>query len=151
MSQYVNIHTHKPKGVDIELISAPIEGRWPNGNLFSFGLHPWDVEKVDKVNILEELELICIQKNVISIGEVGIDRAIDTPLMIQTEYFIKQLEVSEKYDLPVIVHNVKATSDLLQIRKKRINSICVNSILSKDASINMCHYLLCNYFMTILF
>jgi TatD DNase family protein len=123
MSEYINIHTHKPTGIDVELINTPLVGDWPQGSLFSFGLHPWEIGKVNESKALKNLELICEKKRIIAVGEIGLDRAINTPLDLQTIFFRQQLEIAEKYNLPVIIHNVRATSDFLQLKKVNINSI----------------------------
>ena len=41
------------------------------------------------------------------------------------------------------------TIERIRKMKKRINSICVNNILSKAGSVNMSHNFFCNNFMTI--
>ncbi len=122
MAEYINIHTHKPVGEHVELINAPVMGNWPQGEFFSLGLHPWNIGKGNENVVLENLDLICEKKKVIAIGEIGLDRAIETPIEMQINFFKKQLAIAEKYTLPVIIHNVRATSDLLQLRKENANS-----------------------------
>ena len=61
--------------------------------------------------------------NVVAIGETGLDyfkRFGDKTSQI--ELFITQLELAEKYNLPVIIHNRDAGKDVLDILKERIPS-----------------------------
>jgi len=123
LSQYINLHTHrKPrvvgeiairnghlKTIDFSKIDYPV----------SLGLHPWHVHKT---NI--EWALAQIEKNhaqIIAIGECGLDRAIQTPIELQLTTFHKQIELAIRYQLPVIVHCVKAYSDFAAIAKQYPN------------------------------
>ncbi len=85
---------------------------------YSYGLHPWDINKVAENEVITRLEYLCKSKQIIAVGEIGIDRAIDTEPELQKHYFIKQANIADKYNMPIIVHAVKANSDLLQIKKQ---------------------------------
>lgn len=82
----------------------------------SVGLHPWHIDLNNWNDELTELEkLISTSKNIIAIGETGLDRLKGASLQIQQNVFRKHLELSEKFKLPVIIHCVKAWGELLQI------------------------------------
>ena len=53
-----------------------------------------------------------------AIGECGIDRLCHVDLTIQKDVFIKQIEISEQYNKPMIIHAVRAHSDIISIRKE---------------------------------
>ena len=54
--------------------------------------------------------------NVIAIGECGLDYHYDfAPHSIQRDAFKAQLDLAEKLDLPVIIHNREATADTLDL------------------------------------
>lgn len=53
-----------------------------------------------------------------AIGEVGLDKVTSTPFDLQMNILQKQLELAKKYDKPVIIHCVKAYSDLIKIKKR---------------------------------
>ncbi len=56
---------------------------------------------------------------VIAIGEIGLDyHYIDVNKEKQKELFIKQLEIAQEFNIPVIIHNRKATDDILKILSK---------------------------------
>jgi TatD DNase family protein len=120
LSFYINLHTHRKPQIDGEIairnaylkpvqfsnISYPI----------TLGLHPWFVQKAD---LAESLAIISTyHQHIIAIGECGIDRAINTPISLQLLAFTAQVELAQRYNLPVIVHCVKAYSDFAAIAKK---------------------------------
>lgn len=117
MPEFINIHTHKPSKEGISIFNVPLSGAWPEHQYMSFGLHPWEIGKVDENQVLEKLKTLCQEKKIVAVGEIGLDRAINRPLEIQKEIFIKQLEIANEFSLPVIIHSVRANSDLLQIKK----------------------------------
>jgi TatD DNase family protein len=49
----------------------------------------------------------------VAVGEIGIDRSIMIPIEIQTKVFEIQLIIAQTYNLPVIIHSVKAYSDII--------------------------------------
>jgi TatD DNase family protein len=60
-------------------------------------------------------------ERVIAIGEIGLDyyrKFGDRDS--QVELFIRQLELAEKLELPVIIHNREAGSDVLEILRERL-------------------------------
>lgn len=111
MEQLVDIHTHHSSfatlalrnyrlGVDIEVPCGP----------FSAGIHPWDVDKIeDYEGLLNELENI----DCVAIGEIGLDFAYNADCTLQLALFERQLAIATRRNLPVIIHNVKATAEVL--------------------------------------
>ncbi len=82
------------------------------------GLHPENVkDEVDlELNWLIEL----LEKNKIcAIGEIGIDLYWDKSYLDKQIYFFKkQIEIAEKYDLPIIIHSREATQLTYDILKE---------------------------------
>lgn len=83
-----------------------------------FGIHPWFIDP-----LLDIDELMCKLDDDIKhlkpdcLGEIGID--YNKPhLELQKKLFIRQLELAKQYNLPVIIHSVKAYSDILGILKQ---------------------------------
>ena len=68
---------------------------------------------------INEMEDVLLNnKNIIAIGECGIDKlrsnaSIDEQIMI----FKQQVELSEKHELPMILHVVKGFDDLIKLKK----------------------------------
>jgi len=55
---------------------------------------------------------------VLAIGECGLDRSIKIPFEKQFEVFKFQIQLSKKLHKPLIIHCVKAYSDLIHILKE---------------------------------
>ena len=53
-----------------------------------------------------------------AIGECGLDRACDSDFELQREVFINQIELSEQYHKPLIIHAVRSYPDIISIRKE---------------------------------
>jgi TatD DNase family protein len=120
MNPFVNIHTHNSR-VDnkefIEIINIDVDNlvNVDVNFLYSIGIHPWN-SGIQEFRGLEAWWLGDI--NLKAIGECGIDRACGIDFKIQKDVFIKQIEVSEQYNKPMIIHAVRSHSDILSIRKE---------------------------------
>ena len=82
----------------------------------AIGIHPENIDCSD-LNVLEEL----IKNNkVFAIGEIGLDYyQNDENKDEQRELFNKQLDLAEKYNLPIVVHIREAMQETFDILKKR--------------------------------
>ncbi len=90
----------------------------------SVGIHPQEIgDELPDFSILEEY----VQKEkVLAIGEVGLDYYWDrSHIKKQKEAFIQQIELAEKFSLPLIVHSRESNRDLWQIIKERVREIVV--------------------------
>lgn len=104
----INIHTHTRKNIGLEIINSKEELETP----FSYGVGPFELN-----NFVFD-EKITKNNNCICIGEIGLDKIIQININEQIKYFIKQLKYSEKLNIPVIIHCVKAFNELIQISHK---------------------------------
>lgn len=82
----------------------------------SIGIHPEYAELVTEEDILE-LEKMIKDTNVIAVGEIGLDYHYEINKDKQIYLFKKELDLAEKYKLPVIIHSRDATEDTLKILK----------------------------------
>ena len=48
-------------------------------------------------------------------GETGLDYHFDYPIELQKKYFIEQIKLANKYDLPIIIHAREAHEDVKRI------------------------------------
>jgi len=82
------------------------------------GFHPDEADSVTDKD-LEDLEKIIItNKKIIGIGEIGLDYYHnDMNKEKQKEIFIKQIELAEKYDLPIVIHSRESIQDVYDILK----------------------------------
>lgn len=113
----LNIHTHRTPAED-EITIA------------SFGLHPWHLDADWRQSLdamTDELMAFCQTEHAASllamntapcfIGECGLDRQCDTPYDLQLAAFEAQIALSERLRLPLVLHCVKATDDILRLRR----------------------------------
>lgn len=114
--RFTDCHSHRYSGKDV-IRSYYKDSDIPN-HLFSCGLHPWHL-KTKK----EFVEKNLAHPNMVAIGECGLDRAIETPLEEQMAIFLWQLELAQNFEKPIIIHCVRAFSDLLEIFKEKKLSI----------------------------
>ena len=87
----------------------------------SIGVHPSEVDKFKKEDILRLEEIISKNpKKVVAIGECGLDYYYPhyPSKEIQKKWFIKQIELAIKHDLALIVHSRNAAKDTIDILKK---------------------------------
>ncbi|CAC9598869.1 Putative deoxyribonuclease YjjV [uncultured Gammaproteobacteria bacterium] len=84
---------------------------------FAFGIHPWLVE-IHTQQDLEHLEYLIKCNNPVAVGECGLDYIKNSDKETQLHFFTSQLSIAEKYGLPIIIHAVKATEDVIFLLKK---------------------------------
>ena len=86
------------------------------------GIHPEEVNNVKDIDYDLIIENISNPK-IVGIGEIGLDYYwVKDNKDKQKEYFIKQLDLAKKYNLPVIVHARESIQDVYDILKeKKIN------------------------------
>lgn len=120
---FINIHTHHTTSNSnyfelLNLFPNQLEGcKSTDYQRFSSGVHPWHI--VGKPG--NEIALITqyLQHvNFVAIGEIGLDKARTENLEEQLTVFEEQLKLAANYHKPVIIHCVKAYSELLAMRKK---------------------------------
>ena len=84
----------------------------------AIGIHPENVDNYKE----EDLEYVIAHINdnkVVAIGEIGLDYHYSKENKEkQIELFEKQLELAERYNVPVIVHSREATLDTIECLKK---------------------------------
>jgi TatD DNase family protein len=124
---YLDFHTHHAQFAtsDVQAIQNIVLNRGERYDAAlsacSVGLHPWYLEEEDFIKQqLIDLEEIIKNKNVVCLGEAGLDKLVKTPIKIQERIFEQQLELACRIQKPMIIHCVKAFSELVAL-KKRIN------------------------------
>ena len=120
---FVDIHTHHSSQTDgtlsiLNCFPEQIKHEDLSGKIVSVGLHPWHIDKDRAIINLEYLKTIALHANVLAIGEIGLDRNIAIPLVIQEAYFTKQIAIAESLNKPIIIHCVRCFPELLSIKKK---------------------------------
>ena len=89
-------------------------------NVFAvIGVHPDDANTFND-EILDKLkELAKNNKKVVAIGEIGLDyHFVQDNKEAQKQCFIKQIELANELDLPIVIHTRDAMGDTLDIVRK---------------------------------
>ncbi|MBO4723887.1 MAG: TatD family hydrolase [Bacteroidaceae bacterium] len=115
----IDIHTHvlpeKPGTALVCIGCGPIP--LDPGHYFSAGLHPWDVtEGFDSQ--LDALEKLLANPRVLAVGECGFDALKGPSHDTQEAAFIRQVEISEHYGKPMILHVVRDFDSVIRLRKQ---------------------------------
>lgn len=93
------------------------------------GISPNDIpgEKSNLEEQLKELEEFIHKElntnKIVAIGEIGLDyywEKDENKRNLQRDAFIKQIELANKYELPIVIHTREAVMDTLQILKEHI-------------------------------
>lgn len=118
----IDIHTHQLVHVLGEAIVSslpdaffPQEGSW-----YSVGIHPWQLGSYDWMDATFRTyfeSLVCHQQ-VLAIGEAGLDKLVSVPLDSQTDALRYQADVAESIGKPLVLHLVKATAELLALKRE---------------------------------
>lgn len=84
----------------------------------SIGIHPWYVAADDIEEQTEWIKQTAINdKRVIAIGECGTDKQCNTNINLQYEAFCNCITLSEELKLPLIIHSVKTSNEIIRLRK----------------------------------
>jgi len=84
----------------------------------AFGFFPGDAKEVSHQD-LEQLEMNLKEGLIDVLGEIGLDYYWDDSFKeIQKELFIKQIELANRYKVPISIHMREATNDCLSILKQ---------------------------------
>ena len=88
------------------------------------GISPNDVpEKIEeiesRINEIEEIIKKDKEKRIVAVGEIGLDYYWNKENKeIQKELFIKQIELANKYKLPIVIHSRDAFEDTIKVLKE---------------------------------
>lgn len=85
------------------------------GVYFAAGIHPQNAAE-ENGDWLKKIEEIAVHEKCVAIGEIGLDYHYDyTPKEMQKQFFEQQLQLANRLDLPVIVHDREAHADCLDL------------------------------------
>lgn len=109
---YIDIHTHRHYAAadTLSFYAHQADGRaWPD-DTFSAGVHPWDVGQAtaEWLDALAEVPMI---------GEIGLDKRADASIEVQSQWLVRQMDIAERRQVPVIIHCRKAYNELAEILK----------------------------------
>lgn len=80
-----------------------------------------DINEIRKI-VLNEKKLL--KSKIVAIGEIGLDYHYDTDREIQKKAFIKQIQIANEVELPIVIHTRDAVMDTIQILKEnKVNKV----------------------------
>ena len=123
---FVNIHTHHQADTGqffIENLYKDFEKVLSPG-FYSAGLHPWYIN-TDWKTAFREIEKYAGEKNLIAIGECGLDRITQTSFALQQEVLRAHISLANDIGKPLIIHCVKAYDEVIIELKKQPNKVPV--------------------------
>ncbi|MEG0025648.1 MAG: TatD family hydrolase [Bacilli bacterium] len=84
----------------------------------TLGIHPTEMDKLTDYS-LKFIEDNLENAKIVAIGEIGLDyRYISDNKGLQQDLFIKQINLANRYNKPIVIHNREATLDVYEILKK---------------------------------
>ena len=118
--------------------------RWP-GMYATVGIHPGDGQRLPDIDVaLAEIEAMlenAKEKKIVAIGEIGLDYHYDdTDREKQLYFFEKQLEMAEKWGLPVVIHDREAHGDCFEAicRHPRVTGVFHSYSGSAEMAKDLC-------------
>ena len=114
----LDIHTHVLPDVPGTALVCIGCGPMPQeqGHCFSTGLHPWDVTGHDELQF-QALEQLLSNPQVLAVGECGFDTLKGPSHELQEHAFIRQIELSERFKKPMILHVVRDFDSIIRLHK----------------------------------
>ena len=107
----IHTHFHQRNSVSILNTHSSLDA------LHSRGIHPWNVDENYRLK-LRELQTDLQHPFCVALGEIGLDKLCSSDFELQRKAFIQQIELSEEFKLPIIIHCVKASNELFQLKKE---------------------------------
>jgi TatD DNase family protein len=124
---YIDIHTHSfyrdPEAILLLNIFPHEQEKLELPVYKSIGLHPWHIAENSWQSHFKIVETASEQKQVIAIGETGLDKKIAVNYDLQQQIFSAHISLSSKLNKPVIIHCVRSYSEMLALRNKSDQSV----------------------------
>jgi TatD DNase family protein len=93
------------------------------GIFAAVGIHPNSTAEFDRP-VLDEVAELALRPGVVAIGEIGLDYYRDkSPKKKQMAAFEAQLALAARLELPVIIHNRKASEDIIFVLEAWANAL----------------------------
>lgn len=106
-------------GADIKTSRASLDLAKKYDNIYAVvGVHPHSAKDLEGSD-LSELRKMAKEDKVVAIGEIGLDFYYDnSPRDIQRKWFIRQVELAQELDMPIVIHSREASQETFDILKE---------------------------------
>ncbi len=121
VSTFIDFHTHHTTEREgVFFIKNHIVGKEerPAHCSFSAGIHPWFTDEKNIAHHFSLLKSDALHHNCLMLGECGLDKLIPISMERQLEIFSEHIRLAEEIQKPIVVHCVKAFSELIALKKK---------------------------------
>jgi TatD DNase family protein len=120
MTPFIDFHTHqKVFGSEVFAIQNVMVEKddFLSKKYFSIGIHPMFINLQSIENQYFTIEKTLNQKNCLSLGEIGLDKRSEVSIDEQIKIFSQQIKIAEQKEKPIVIHCVKAFSELISVKK----------------------------------
>lgn len=124
----VQLAAWRQLGVGEYIIPAVGEENWGRvmaladqhtGMAYGLGIHPWHVGTQREGALARLRALLASQpRGLVAVGECGLDLRSQVPQAGQVESFEAQVKLAMEFDLPLIVHSVRANDSVAKILRR---------------------------------
>jgi len=128
---FINIHAHIKNvkafqnfNFTLYNLDATEFSKYEKDVFYSAGIHPWYI-KEDWLLYTTEQIVKLKYKNVLAVGECGLDKNIAINFELQKVVFQCQIALANKFEKPLIIHCVKAYQEVLFELKNMQNNMPV--------------------------
>lgn len=121
LQEYINIHSHSickknTTGI-INLFAHQFSKELMiEGQYYSIGLHPLHINGKTFSTFEKTISDNINNPQIIALGESGLDRRYSTDIQLQMTVLEKHSLISERNEMPVIIHCVRSYNDLISVR-----------------------------------
>jgi TatD DNase family protein len=117
MRSLFDLHTHHHRAGQLALINRyKAFDALSKESIYTVGLHPWYLNEHAE-EAFEQLSKAAKQRNVLAIGECGLDKVCDTDFELQIAYFERQITLAKSLNKPLIIHCVRAFEEVMAVLK----------------------------------
>ncbi|GIU43591.1 hydrolase TatD family protein [Shewanella sairae] len=112
-------------GISNVIIPSVSEAQWDNqisialqhNCFYALGIHPWHCEEASKTTLAtlrQMLQKYAGKQGLVAVGECGLDKLHKSNFATQMILFEGQIALAKEFDLPLIIHAVRAHEDVLR-------------------------------------
>ena len=112
-----DIHTHHPKARHAIISVSPEAFAPSKGLYYSVGIHPWDTMQPCN-HALRALETLVGHKQVLAVGETGLDSMRGASLPEQERLFAAHIALAEQVGKPLVAHCVRSAQQLVGVWRR---------------------------------
>ena len=119
--KYFDIHTHQRPQQATEAVFSCFKEDYPLSEeivCYSVGIHPWHLTESNADGHWQWLVEVANRPQVVAIGECGLDKLKGPSLALQMDVFKRCALFAEERSLPLIIHAVKCSNELIRLKKE---------------------------------